>query len=194
MIQPSQISSRYLSEVWRNIDKCKNALGKFSIADTEVIRWKQVDTGWDSNFVFDGKFRFAALRGKIEWVGHWIPDGAFMWCNWISFKVSCFVWRARQDRIPSMNALITQGVQIQTLNCNACISDTEFTDHMLITCPFANTIWNRVRNWCGIMPHQLTNIKEILNFAADCGHPPKKEENNERSHFWCIIGYLESKK
>lgn len=93
-----------------------------------------------------------------------------------------------------MNALITQGVQIQTLNCNACISDTEFTDHMLITCPFANTIWNRVRNWCGIMPHQLTNIKEILNFAADCGHPPKKEENNERSHFWCIIGYLESKK
>lgn len=34
LIQPSRMSSRYLSGVWRNIDKCKNSLGKLNIADT----------------------------------------------------------------------------------------------------------------------------------------------------------------
>nr|KAJ0198185.1 hypothetical protein LSAT_V11C700344400 [Lactuca sativa] len=130
----------------------------------------------------------AWLRGRINRAGHLTPDGAFTWSKWIPNKVNCFVWRARIDRIPSACALIRRGVKIQDETCSVCISGSETADHMLVTCPFAIAIWNGIWNWCEIIPPQLSNVKEILNFVAMCGKPQTKKRTINSIIFGTLWG------
>lgn len=87
-----------------------------------------------------------------------------------------------------------RGVQIQGETCGACISGSETADHMLVTCPFATAIWNRIWNWCEIIPPQLSSIKEILNFVATCGKSPKKKKTINSIILKNNMGNVESKK
>ncbi|CAI9266205.1 unnamed protein product [Lactuca saligna] len=137
--------------------------------DSDIIRRNQEESRWEFDFAIDGKFHVAGLRGTIDRAGHLAPDGAFTWSKWIPNKVNRFVWRARIDRIPSASALMRRGVNIQGETCSVCISGSETADHMLVTCPFAIAIWNRIWNWCEIILPQLSNVKGILNFVATCG-------------------------
>ncbi|CAH1431378.1 unnamed protein product [Lactuca virosa] len=155
-------------------------------SDSDIIRRNQEESRWDSDFAIDGKFHVAGLRGRIDRAGHLTPDGAFTWSKWIPNKVNCFVWRARIDRIPSASALMRRGVKIQGETCSVCISGSETADHMLVTCPFAIAIWNGIWNWCEIIPPQLSNVKEILNFVATCG----KSQTKKRTINSIIFGTL----
>lgn len=185
---PTRLSSRHLGRVWKNIDKCKNSLRIINIVDSDIIRRNQEETRRESDFAIDGKFHDAGLRGRINRAGHLTPDGAFTWSKWIPNKVNCFVWRARIDRIPSACALIRRGVKIQDETCSACISGSETADHMLVTCPFAIAIWNGIWNWCEIIPPQLSNVKEILNFVAMCGKPQTKKRTINSIIFGTLWG------
>lgn len=69
----------------------KNSLGKLNIAESDIIRRNHEEMRWDSNFTLDDKFHVAALRRRIDWAAHLIPDGAFTWSKWIPNKVICFV-------------------------------------------------------------------------------------------------------
>ncbi|XP_023771129.1 uncharacterized protein LOC111919768 [Lactuca sativa] len=168
------MASRYLSGVWKNIDKCKITLGKLNIADFDVIRRNQVGNGWESDFKIDGQFCITALRERIDRAVHMIPDGVFQWSKWIPFKVSCFIWRARMDRIPTAVALDQRGVQVHSTQCSACISGMESMDHMLLKCPFVVDLWNRIWEWCGITPIIFSSIKEMLTYIAMTGQCPKR--------------------
>ncbi|XP_023767072.1 uncharacterized protein LOC111915667 [Lactuca sativa] len=173
---PSRMSSRYICGVWKNIDNCKTALEKLNIAGSEVIRRDQEGTGWESDFEMDGQFSIAALRRRIDRANHLIPDGVFQWNNWIPIKVSCFIWRARWDRIPTALALSRWGVQVQSVQCSACVFGMESADHLLLECPFVAKIWNQIWEWCRVKPQRCSRVKELLTNMTIFGECLKRKK------------------
>lgn len=90
------------------------------------------------------------------------------------------MWRARRNLNPSKLCLAVHGVPVHPLSCTLCEFYIEDRDHALFSCPYAQSIWKAVLNWCGIsapLPteildlssHRLlkmVNIKERLLFEA----------------------------
>ena len=146
------MASRYLTGVWENIDKCKIILGKLNIACSGVIQRNQAGTRWESEFQIDDQLCMAALRVRIDRATHMIPNGVFQWRKCILIKLSCFIWRARMDHIPTAVALDQRGVQVHSTHCSACVSGMESADHLFLKCLFAVDLWNRIWDLCGITP------------------------------------------
>ncbi|XP_023732690.1 uncharacterized protein LOC111880493 [Lactuca sativa] len=161
------------------------------IIGSDVIRRNQTEIGWESDFQIDDQFCVTALRMRIDRATHMIPDGVFQWSKWIPNKVNCFIWRARMDRIPTAVALDQRGVHVHSTQCSACVSGMESADHLLLKCPFAADLWNRIWEWCGITPMIFPSIKEMLTYIAMTWKCP-----NRRSTLLSVIegtmGYMAS--
>ncbi|XP_052621777.1 inner membrane protein PPF-1, chloroplastic [Lactuca sativa] len=61
--------------------------------------------GWVSPFVVNAEFCVALLRDRIERADFPVCDGRFPWLKMIPLKVLGFVWRAKQNKIASSEAL-----------------------------------------------------------------------------------------
>jgi len=48
-----------------------------------------------------------------------------------------------------------------------CFGMEETTDHVLLTCPFANSVWSRIRRWTRKANNNCVSIRDWLDFAAD---------------------------
>ncbi|GKU85336.1 hypothetical protein SLEP1_g16 [Rubroshorea leprosula] len=75
-----------------------------------------------------------------------------IWNKHVPFKVTAFVWRALQHRIPTKENLFKRGVKIQNsdFSCAQCGQVTETTDHLLFECEKSWLIWTSCYNWWGI--------------------------------------------
>ncbi|KAD6796752.1 hypothetical protein E3N88_07648 [Mikania micrantha] len=52
------------------------------------------------------------------------------WSRWIPVKISCFLWRALQNRIPVARFLVARGVPLQYTACSKCHVEMEDVDHV----------------------------------------------------------------
>ncbi|KAL6554936.1 hypothetical protein OROGR_006194 [Orobanche gracilis] len=118
---------------------------------------------------------FGRTLNRLERSNHWISDCRFPWINWTPYKISCFVWRARLNRIPSNSALLSRNVSIGSVYCSACCSSSECADHLLVRCPFASWVWSRVEVWCGLSGANSISVNGWVDFAAKAGHDSKKK-------------------
>lgn len=85
-----------------------------------------------------GNYTVSLMRKKIEQIlGPQQILPPFNWSKDAPGKVKCFILRAKQDRIPSAVALLSKGVDVNSLYCSACISGEENANHILVQCPFA---------------------------------------------------------
>ncbi|CAH1444805.1 unnamed protein product [Lactuca virosa] len=66
-------------------------------------------------------------------------SGAMFGC-----PVNCFIWWAKQDKIPSAVALSSKGVVVNSLCCSVCINGEENANHILVLCSFAQAIRKKV--------------------------------------------------
>jgi len=80
-----------MTGVSKGIDKCRLALGKIGIPDSDILSLDSDGSSWSSEYAIEDVFCVAKLRIRIERAGHLICDGDFLWCNYIPIKVSCFV-------------------------------------------------------------------------------------------------------
>lgn len=80
------------------------------------------------------------------------------------------------ERIPTTMALSQRGVKIETNNCSACIGESECANHVLIKCPFAATVIQKIIRWCGVTTCNIQNIDELIQFAANWSRCPKKRK------------------
>ena len=90
-------------------------------------------------------------------------------------KVTGFVWKAAQGRIPSADALSARGIPIASTACTRC-GELEDADHILITCPFAAQVRTEISNWCGVSFSSYNNIKSLVEFVNHWGRCPKKRK------------------
>lgn len=66
-----------------------------------------------------------------------------------------------------MVGLRTRGIDTQTTISCVCINKEEDVDHILVMCPFAKAIRDKIFNWCGLHNYPFNNIGVLLGFAAN---------------------------
>ncbi|KAM3235236.1 hypothetical protein P3L10_015272 [Capsicum annuum] len=72
------------------------------------------------------------------------------WMKGVPFKISFFIWRLWQKRLPVGEVLLISGISNQTL-CSCCNSGSvETFEHLFITCSKANSLWIYFANCAGI--------------------------------------------
>ena len=133
---------------------------------------------WISDFEEDADLSVALLRTRLDRASYPIPDDEFTWSDVVPKKVSCFVWREKQNRIPSMVALNKRGVLVNATTCDRCQINDETTDHLLIECPLAKEVLSTVEQWCGVSNSILdcTTVHEVLAKDRRWGNAQRKKK------------------
>ena len=91
------------------------------------------------------------------------------WTHDVPIKVVCMVWRANLGRLPTANALIKRGIQIESPICSQCSNEEEDEMHALWRCSFAQTIWYWVFRWCDIPIPVVNVIGDLIQFINTWG-------------------------
>nr|KAJ0211755.1 hypothetical protein LSAT_V11C400160060 [Lactuca sativa] len=186
-----------IHKLGNNLNDCfakssKNgAMEKLGLSKREVMKLANSNDRWISDFEEEGELSVALLRTRLDRASHPVPDGEFTWSNAVPKKAACFVWRAKQNRIPSKVALIKRGAHVNAITCDVCQVIDETTDHLLIECPVAKEVWSKVEQWCGIANFILecTTVKEVLAKDRKWGNCPKEKKIVEAIKYgtvWCL--------
>ena len=69
-----------------------------------------------------------------------------MWTSRVPLKVRICNWRARLDRLATMNNLVKKGMQITDDLCRLCKEDRETADHVFINCRKARDVRRAVNS------------------------------------------------
>jgi len=68
-------------------------------------------------------------------------------------------WRALIDRIPTREALVRRGVQMESIVCVLCQIKEKSSQHLFVECMYAQRVWSLCQKWLGIMLVQNKGIK-----------------------------------
>lgn len=96
------------------------------------------------------------------------------WSKLIPINVTCFVWRAAQRRIPSALALAGKWISVETSICSSCIGKLECANRLLINCPFAKSVREKIFNWSGLNKNGIHNMGDLVQLATSWGQSTKK--------------------
>ncbi|GKU92387.1 hypothetical protein SLEP1_g6121 [Rubroshorea leprosula] len=135
-----------MSELWRLLQTIQPIKG-------QKDRWKwRHDKG-----AYSAKSGYQALSSNQ----HERRDSLYkrVWCRLVPTKVCAFVWKAIQDRIPSKMNLYRRGI-VQNLNlatCTLCNGGIEDTNHLLLHCNFAYSVWSKCLQWWRISSVRAEN-------------------------------------
>lgn len=115
----------------------------------DMILDKQSSTdeaGWFRPLTSNRDYQVKALRMKLDNC-YLVDNGWFEWVKEILIKVNTFIWRAKQDRIPTSFNLSKCGVNVQSTICCQCREQKKTTDHVLIQCSFAKLVMEWILKW-----------------------------------------------
>ena len=175
--------------MWKNIVKSKTALARLNIPPEEVMQLGESGNSWTSTFVVDGDFCVVALRDRIERASFPVCDGVFPWLKTIPLKILGFVWWAKQNRIPSAEALKDIEVAMPSTLCSACNEADESGDHILVSCSIAKEVFQSIFQWCKIRTCDFHSVASILGFAYKWGNCPDRRNVFTTIVFaslWCL--------
>ncbi|XP_023738520.1 uncharacterized protein LOC111886499 [Lactuca sativa] len=99
------------------------------------------DDGWKCGITADGVFQVAALRYEIDNLDNPVMADRMEWSREVPIKVIGFIWRAIQNRVPTLCALKQRGVDTGSIMYSYCMTVEEESDHVLLSCPFAKIVW-----------------------------------------------------
>ncbi|XP_022007790.1 uncharacterized protein LOC110907064 [Helianthus annuus] len=112
-----------------------------------------------------------------------------MWNNWVPKKVAIVAWRAEMDRLPSKCALLRRNIPVQNDQCVFCGECSETSEHIFLTCQFAQIVWQIIADWCNIPPIFAFDISDLL---SPTGVPASSRKKWKAVHaivlvtFWCL--------
>ncbi|XP_071740487.1 uncharacterized protein [Rutidosis leptorrhynchoides] len=117
-------------------------LKSFSFGNNLQDTWK-----WRLNG--NRKFLTAALSSLIDekLLQTDVAHTETMRNNFLPQKLSIFVWRAKQNRIPVLVELDKRGIDLDTVKCPVCDNGIETVEHIILSCSFAKDLWRRVFKW-----------------------------------------------
>lgn len=85
-------------------------------------------------------------------------------------NVVIYIWRLLVNRLPTMDNLLSRGVDVQYMGstvCPLCQVCNEIMEHLFFTCKFASIVWNQCYSRLGLVTTQHKD--PIKNFHLhDC--------------------------
>lgn len=124
----------------------------------------------------DEIFTVNSLSYAIDFLTLPRGDPEISWVKTVPSKVTGFVWKAVQGKIPSAVALQARGLNSIQLSCIFCGHPAESCDHILATCPRAKDTLRLIFDWCKITAPSFNSVQEISSFAANWSKCPKKRD------------------
>lgn len=93
-----------------------------------------------------------------------------IWRCKIRASVKIFVWKILHNIVPTKSLLAKRGITI-VHSCSWCGFVNEDLNHLLWTCPLANTFWSILHNWIDVprvlMPNNMFDILHLFHFCKD---------------------------
>ncbi|KAI3784929.1 hypothetical protein L1987_44037 [Smallanthus sonchifolius] len=114
--------------------------------------------GLESN----GNFSVSSIRNKLACSPSSTPSYVFDWNSWIPKKVGMVAWRAEKDRLPTAEALIRRNIWVPDPWCAFCGNHLEAADHVLLSCTFAQDVWQVISEWCKTLPFYAADVRGLL--------------------------------
>ncbi|KAL7598348.1 hypothetical protein Lser_V15G22688 [Lactuca serriola] len=94
----------------------------------------------------------------------------------IPIKVSGFLWRAALGCILSAEALGHRGIKLDSTLCGSCINGSETVDHIIVGCPYATMILDKISRWCEFDNIKLQRVGDLVEFANKRGRCSKRRK------------------
>ena len=124
------------------------------------------EDSWRSSLSADGVLWVSDPRGLIDAEMSIAISNPTIWLHIISLKVSCFVWRACLDRIPTVVALSRINVSISSSACQNCVLGVDEVNHILVNCSFAAATLKKIIDWCKVSFQPFSMVRDLVSFAA----------------------------
>lgn len=92
-----------------------------------------------------------------------------LWKLNLPLNITMFVWRAIRGRLATKDNMRKRRVQLSspTYTCVFCDGCKESLDHLLLHCPFADKVWDKVHQWLGV---QHANQRELCQKILGLGN------------------------
>ncbi|KAJ0899055.1 putative RNA-directed DNA polymerase [Helianthus annuus] len=143
---------------------------------------------WKWRYEDAGVFSVAGIKKLLSSAGRGSPGDAFEWNNWVPKKVSIVAWRAEMERLPTKCALARRNVPVQDQMCVFCGEYGESSDHVFVSCHFAQMVWLNLAGWFKLQPVITFGIKDLL-ILHDLSSGLRKKKAIHAVvlvAFWCI--------
>lgn len=123
-----------------------------------------------------------------------LPLCSRLWEIPTTSNVSIFVWKVIRDKIQTRGKLKKRQIKLQAedYSCALCHGEEETIQHLLFTCPFASTIWNRCYAWLNIKRVQHCDPQKHFT-QHDTVYLSRKKNIKWRTT-WCAVVYMGSSK
>ncbi|KAJ0490856.1 putative RNA-directed DNA polymerase [Helianthus annuus] len=118
----------------------------------------------------------ASIKKTLSSVNRVRPGKAFEWNNWVPKKVGIVAWRAEMERLPTRCALAARSIPVNDRTCIMCGSYDESSEHLLVSCQFAQMVWQNIALWCSIPPIIAFDLKDMLTLHEVCTVSGKKKK------------------
>jgi len=90
-----------------------------------------------------------------------------LWHKDVPTKVSVFVWRLLQNKLPTKDNLVKRDViSVKDYFCAAGFSEMELSIHLFLHCNLFDLLWYLVRGWSGFSSVDLCSILGLFNHYA----------------------------
>ncbi|MFS7922580.1 putative reverse transcriptase zinc-binding domain-containing protein [Helianthus anomalus] len=121
-------------------------------------------------------FTVASIKKSIQ--DHIGPNQEYVveWNNWLPKKIGIVAWRAVKERLPTRDALAKRGIAVQSTECILCREHPETSEHLLVSCEYAQVVWQILFQWCKSQPIFAFSIKDILDSHHQFGGSKKKKK------------------
>ncbi|GKA57899.1 putative RNA-directed DNA polymerase [Tanacetum coccineum] len=96
------------------------------------------------------------------------------WNSWVPKKVNIRVWRALNNRLPTLSNLEARGVPVVSCICVLCNASTDCVHHCLLACPKTILIWRKIWSWWKFNPPDFSSLHELLEFVPPLSPLAKK--------------------
>ncbi|KAJ0805669.1 putative RNA-directed DNA polymerase [Helianthus annuus] len=106
----------------------------------DILQHVSVSSGpdqWVWNLDPSGQFNVGSIKNSINILNRVRPDYVVKWNGWVPKKVGMVAWRAQVERLLTRVALSRRGVPVQSADCVLCGEYNETSDHILVSCDFA---------------------------------------------------------
>nr|KAJ0197364.1 hypothetical protein LSAT_V11C700352090 [Lactuca sativa] len=164
---------------WKSTPRTVDQISEINMLTNTVSDYQLIDgrDKWRCTLSSDGAFHVDALRFKIDCWNIPSMETHLKWIHEIPLKVTCFIWRANLDRIPTACALLKRGIQLDSPICTYCGTAEEDASHVLLRCPMAMQVWDWVFRWCDIPNVQFASVEELLKFSSQWGTCTKRRKS-----------------
>lgn len=125
----------------------------------------------------EGRFSVRELRGLIDdrTLRETRNRMETVWCRVVPKKVSIFIWRLRNERIPVREVIDYMGIDIHSVLCPCCDEDIKSITHCFLKCKFIKELWHKIFLWWGVgWVNDISMEELIMHDGADSFSKYKK--------------------